>query len=482
MTARRRLQAIAAPLATGLVATMVAGCVLKKPPDAMAIREQALPTLQTPAQWTAAGAGAGDAADNWLASFSDDQLTAAVAEAIAHNADLRVGAARVEQALLHAKLAGAKLWPSVDVLARGGGKLSGDGSGLQGGVLSVNWELDLWGRVRYGRAASAAQAASAQADFEYARQSIAALVAKSWFLATEAGLQMRAARETIRASEELVRLADDRTRIGVANQEDVFVARATVGGYRDVLRQLELGREQAIRALEILLGRYPSAAAVTTPELPGYPGEVPTGLPSALLERRPDVVAAERRVAVAFNRIHEAKAARLPAIALTTGVSSISSELFVLQDRDNPVWNVGANLLMPLFRGGALKTQVEIRTAEQKQAIAEYAAVGLRAFGEVEGALSAEIAAREREQILAQVFSDSQQALTVVQTQFKVGSTDLRFVEQRQLALTATRSALIRVQAEQRVQRVNLHLALGGSFELPPQAARRTAAPVPPAP
>ena len=132
------------------------------------------------------------------------------------------------------------------------------------------------------------------------------------------------------------------------------------------------------------------------------------------------------------------------------------------------MWSLGGNLLAPLFRGGALKTQVEIRTAEQKQAIAEYAAVGLRAFGEVEGALSAEIAAREREQILVQALSDNQQALSVVQTQFKVGSTDLRFVEQRQLALTATRSALIRVQAEQRVQRVNLHLALGGSFEVPP--------------
>ena len=102
--------------------------------------------------------------------------------------------------------------------------------------------------------------------------------------------------------------------------------------------------------------------------------------------------------------------------------------------------------------------------------------MGLRAFGEVEGALAAEIAAREREQILAQALSDNQQALSVVQTQFKVGSTDLRFVEQRQLALTATRSALIRVQAEQRVQRVNLHLALGGSFEPRPQAPS-TAAP-----
>ena len=125
LSARRRLRAIAAPLAAGLVATMVSACALKAPPDAAAVKEQALPTLQTPAQWTATGVGASTAADNWVAAFQDDQLAAAVAEAIAHNADLRVGAARVEQAQLHAKLAGAKLYPSVDLLAHGGGKLSG---------------------------------------------------------------------------------------------------------------------------------------------------------------------------------------------------------------------------------------------------------------------------------------------------------------------------------------------------------------------
>ena len=482
LTARRWLRPVAAPLATGLVATMLAGCALKTPPDAAAIKEQALPTMQPPAQWTAPGAGPGAVADNWLAEFHDEQLNAAVAEAIAHNADLRVGAARVEQALLYAKLAGAKLWPSVDLLARGGGKLSGDGSGLQGAVLSVVWEIDLWGRVRYGRAASAAQASSAAADFEYARQSIAALVAKSWFLAIEAGLQAEAARETIRSSDELVRLAGERARVGVATQEEVFVARSSVATYQDVLRQLEAGRDQAIRALELLLGRYPAAAAAPSPRLPGLSTAVPGGLPSELLERRPDVIAAERRVAVAFNRIGEAKAARLPVISLTTGLSAISSELFELKEHDNPVWNYGASLLAPIFRGGALKTQVEIRTAEQKQAIAEYGVVGLRAFGEVESALAAEITAREREQILAGSLSDSQQALDLVQTQFRVGSTDLRFVEQRQLALNATRSALIRVQAEQRVQRVNLHLALGGSFELRPRRRQpRAPPPTPPA-
>jgi outer membrane protein, multidrug efflux system len=456
----------AAFLAGALLAA--AACALKAPPDTTAIQEEALPAVKVPGQWSAAGAGAGAVADTWLVTFRDDQLTAAVKEAIAHNADLRVGAARVEQALLYARLAGAKLYPSVDLLARGGGKMSGDNTGLQGAALTMTWEIDLWGRVRYGRAAASADAASAQADFEYARQSIAAVVAKSWFMAIEAGLQADVARGTIRDGEALVRLAEDRARVGVGNDEDIFVGRASVGNYRDTLRQIDLSREQAIRALEILLGRYPAAAASVSPRLPGQPDAVPSGLPSELLERRPDVVAAERRVAAAFNRVHEAKAARLPAIALTSGVSTISSDLFVLKERDNPIWNLGANLVAPIYKGGALRTQVQIRTAEQQQAIAAYAAVGLRAFGEVEGALSAEIAAHEREQILAQALSDSQRALGIVQSQYKVGSTDLRFVTQRQLALNATQSALIRVQTEQRVQRVNLHLALGGSFEARP--------------
>jgi outer membrane protein, multidrug efflux system len=475
---RHSRSAVGLCLLAGLLFSLP-GCRLKKPPDAVAIKEQALPTVQVPAQWTAAGAAAGTVADNWLATFSDEQLTAAVVEAIAHNVDLRVAATRVEQALLYAKLAGAKLWPSADVLARGGGKMSGDNSGVQGAALSITWELDLWGRVRYGRAAATADAASAQADFEYARQSIAAVVARSWFVAIEAALQAEVARATIQNSEELVRLAEARSRIGVGNEEDVFVARASVGTYRDSLRQLELAREQALRALELLLGRYPAAAATVSPRLPAQPGALPGGLPSELLERRPDVVAAERRIAAAFNRVGEAKAARLPAIALTSSVNTISSDLFVLQDRNNPIWSLGANLLAPIFRGGALKTQVQIRTSEQQQAVAAYAVIGQRAFGEVEAALAAEIAARDREQILVQTLADSRRALEIVQTQFKIGSTDLRFVTQRQLALSATESAVIRVQTEQRTQRVNVHLALGGSFEMRPPPEEKKSAPPP---
>ena len=378
-----------------------AGCALKSPPDRASIEALALTAAKVPAQWTAAGAQAGTMSDNWLAGFHDDQLSALVADALFHNADLRVGAARVEQALLYAKLAGANLYPSVDLVAKGGGKMSGDGSGLSGAVLNASWELDLWGRVRYGRAAARADALAAAADFEYARQSIAALVARSWFLAIEAGLQAEIARGALRDNQSLVRLAEDRVRVGVGNEEDVFVARSALGTYEDALRQIELSREQAIRALEILAGRYPAAALTLAATLPTAPEAMPAGLPSDLLERRPDVIAAERRVAAAFNRVGEAKAARLPKISLTVGVSSISSDLLVLKEQDNPIWNFGAGLVAPIYKGGALKTQVEIRTVEQKQAVAAYASVGLRAFGEVENALSAELAARDRERILA---------------------------------------------------------------------------------
>jgi multidrug efflux system outer membrane protein len=451
-----------------VILLLSAACALKTPPDAAAIKAEAMPKVAVPLTWTATPKAASIVANNWAAAFNDADLSAAITEAIANNPDLTVGATRVQEAMAYARLAGAKLYPSIDLLGRAGGKLSGDGSGLQGAVLSISWELDLWGRVRYGRAAAVADAKSTEADFEYSRQSIAAVVAKSWFLATEAGLQAEVARAAITDSEALVQLAETRSRVGVGNDEDVYVARATVGTYRDALRQIELAREQAIRALELLMGRYPSAAAQVAAKLPGQPDDVPAGLPSELLERRPDVIAAERRVAAAFNRVGEAKAARLPAIALTSGVSAISSSLFLLKDHDNPVWNIGANLLAPIYKGGALKTQVEIRTIQQKQAVAAYASIGLRAFGEVENALASENAAREREQILTATLADQQRAFDIVQNQFRVGSTDLRFVTQRRLALNATQSALVRTQAEQRVQRVNLYLALGGSYTTPP--------------
>ena len=426
-----------------------------------------------PAEWKGNGGPAQPVTDPWLVSFNDPVLSALVDEALAHNADLKIAAARVEQAAGYVKVAGALLYPAVSVLGHGGGKSGGGGAGLQGIFLNASLELDVWGRVRYGRAAAREQFASADADYAYAQQSLAAMTAKSYFLAVEAALQRSIAQDVLRASEELLRLVGERLRIGVGDEQAVAEARANLGTYRDTLRQVEYSRDQALRSLELLVGRYPAAEVAVAQQLAAMPPPAPIGLPSELLERRPDVIAAERRVAAAFDRVEEAKAAQLPRISLTAGGSNVSSDLFVLKDHSNPVWSLGANLLAPLYQGGSLRAQVEIRTAEQKQALAEYARAAQRAFSEVEGALSAEVALRDREAILVENIRDNQRALDLAQIQYKVGKIDLRVVEQRQLALYGARTSRLQVQGEQLAQRVNLHLALGGSFEPADKAASR---------
>jgi NodT family efflux transporter outer membrane factor (OMF) lipoprotein len=452
-------------IAVVLAAVLASGCELLPPPARDWLREQALPNVKPPPGWVAKGGANGAVADGWLAAFSDPRLEALVREALEFNPDLRVAAARVDQAAAYAKLAGAKLYPQVNLLARGGGKQSGDGSGLEGVGVFASWELDLWGRVRSGREAARLQYASAELDAEFARQSIAATVAKSWFLATEARLQKTLAESMVESAQRLVGLAKDRERVGRGDAYDVTLAQASLQTYLDAVQQLDFAWQQALRSLETLAGRYPATALEVPAQLAAKPGPVPAGMPSELLERRPDVVAAERRVAAAFYRVEEAKAARLPQISLTASVTSISSELFVLKSHSNPVWSVGASLLAPLFTGGALEAQVEIRTAEQKIAVAEYGRIGARAFGEVENALSSEFTLDGRVVVLRQAIAENERALELANERYRVGSGDLRAVQERQIALYGSRTALIRVQAESLVQRVNLHLALGGGFD-----------------
>ena len=454
-------------LAAAAIAAVAAGCALKSPPAPEDIRNDALPNTAVPAAWKAAGGAQAPVDDRWLATFEDTALSALVDEALTHNADLQVAAARVEQATGYLKIASASLLPSLSLTDIGNVATASAGGGLNGVFLSGSLEIDVWGRMRYAKAAAQEQSTAAAADYAYARQSLAATVARAWFVAVEAAQQRELAAEMLTTARTLERLAEDRLRIGSGDARTVAEARAGVGGYRDALRQADLAREQALRALELLLGRYPSAEIGTARRLSSLPPPVPVGLPSELLERRPDVIAAERRVAAAFDRVGEAKAARLPRISLTVGLNSISSDVFLLKERDNPSWGAGANLVAPLYQGGALRAQVEIRTAEQKQAVAAYASVGQRAFGEVERALSNEIALRDRAGIVAAIVSDNEQALKIAQARQRIGAADLRTVEQGQLALYGARASQLRVRSEQLTQRVNLHLALGGGFEGP---------------
>jgi NodT family efflux transporter outer membrane factor (OMF) lipoprotein len=464
MTRKAHREPWLATTAAALVTATVAGCALQAPPASEELNREAYGERVPPGAWVAPGAGAGPVQAGWLDTFGDEQLEALVAEAIARNPDLRAAAAQVEQAVAYVSIAGGSVYPAINLLGKTSG---GDGSGsepLNAGILSVSWELDVWGRVRYGRRAAEDQYAAAAADYAYAQQSIAALVVRGWVLACEAALQRQLAAESLASAERLLSLAGDRQRVGIGSELEVRLARGNVETFRDVVRQLDLGKEQALRALELLVGRYPSAELQAATALPQVSADVPAGVPSELLERRPDVIAAERRVAAAFSVARQAEAARLPQFTLTGTGSYLDSDILVLQDVDNPIWGIGLGLVMPLYAGGALQAQVELRTAEQKEAVARYAGVGLKAFGEVEGALAAERAALERQSILASQVTEGERALELENIRYRVGKTDLRNVAQQQLAVYGARSSLLRVQAERVAQRVNLYLALGGGF------------------
>jgi NodT family efflux transporter outer membrane factor (OMF) lipoprotein len=355
----------------------------------------------------------------------------------------------------------------------GGGDIN---SALQGASLGASWEPDLWGRLRYGRNAYQASYASAQSDFEYARQSLAAMTAKSWFTASETWLQLQAAGGMVKAAEELVSVAERRLKVGAGSEQDVALARASLGTVKDSAEQVKLAHSQALRALELLVGRYPSAELAVRHDLAKMPGPVPAGLPLELLERRPDLVAAERRVAAAFNRVGEAKAARLPRIILNANVAAIRSDILQLkEDFTNPTGGAGAVLIAPIYQGGALQTQVSIRTLEQKGAVADYARLALRALSDVENSLATSQTLGEREQLLQRVVNDNQRALALAKDSYRTGKTDLRPVDQQQLNAYSAELALLRVQSEQLAQRANLHLVLGGSFESRPASATSVA-------
>jgi outer membrane protein, multidrug efflux system len=452
---------LAAPLALG-------ACSLKSPPSGEQLAREAMRNTQVPPAWTKGTTYRDTVAADWLSGFGEPRLNALVAEALEYNSDLSASAARIEQAAAAVKIAGGALTPAVDVLGRANHKITGGGStDFTGAIVSASWEIDVWGRVRYGVRGADEDYRSAQADYEYARQSIAALVAKSWLLAAEASLLREIARDSISASEKTGELARVRARVGKGDDRDVALADASLQSYLDTIRQLEFGREQALRALEVLAGRYPAAtldAATTLPALPQTPS---AGVPAQLLERRPDVIAAERRVAAAFNRVGEAKAAQLPRISLTAGLSYITRSFYLRESPDKAGAAIGALLQWPLFSGGALEGQVEARTAEQRRAVAEYATIGLRAFNEVESALSAEAALIDREQLLRRLVRENERTVSLSEVAFKVGRIDQRAILTDQLQLYASRVQLLRVQSEMLAQRVNLHLALGGGIADP---------------
>jgi len=199
-----------------------------------------------------------------------------------NNPDLRVAATRVEQAAQYVELARAALRPAVNLLGTGGLNMGGGdvSSALQGLSLGASWEPDLWGRMRYGRNAAQATQAAVEADCEFARQSLAASLARSWFIAAETRQQQQLAEEMVGAAQRLVDLAAQRQHVGRGSEQDVVLARANLGNYQDAARQVRLAHSQSLRAIELLLGATPAPNSPPGRTSPGSPTMFPPGCPS----------------------------------------------------------------------------------------------------------------------------------------------------------------------------------------------------------
>ncbi|MEO0713698.1 MAG: efflux transporter outer membrane subunit [Pseudomonadota bacterium] len=441
------------------------GCASITLPD-VAGRAARAATSEAPNIWASASETVGDVNVGWIDALDDPVLLALVEEAQANNRNLQAAAANVERSWALAGQAGASLSPAVSLSsgAERGGSIEGRSTDSYNLGLQASWELDVWGRIRAGEQAAVLSAQSAEADYIYSQYSLAAAVARAYFLAIEADQQVDVAAKTLEALTETDRIVQVQNEFGLATSQDVALSRSDLARTQASLTAAEGAQRDALRALEVLLGRYPAADLDVRTTLPDVPKQPPAGIPSTLLERRPDIIAAERSVAAAFNSLDQAKAARMPSISLTGSIGGASPDLADLLNPTNVAWQAATSLVAPLIDGGLREAQVEQATAEQKQAISAYGQAALDAFQEVEGSLDQNVVLRERATALREAANEANRALRIVRLRYDEGETDLLDVLTIQQRVFTADADLVSIERARLDEWVGLNLALGGDW------------------
>lgn len=439
--------------------------------------------------WAAGQAGAAPADTLWWRSFNDETLTGLVAEALARNHNLQASAARVRAAAARAKIAGAPLYPDAGGRVSGsrrkqnfiGLPIPGSGNGVLtstsstfGLSLDVSWELDLWNRLGAGASAALADAQAARADHAGARLSLAGQTAKLWFAAVEARRQLDLSEATVENLETTSEVVRERYRRGLRHALDLRRALSDLAGAEAVLQQRRLILDGTRRQLEVLLGRYPAAALNPGANLPELPEAIRAGLPADLVSRRPDLMAAERRLAASHARYKQARRALYPRISLTGSAGASSRDLASLLDGDFSVWNLAGNILQPLFQGGRIRGGIRLAASQSEQAVSAYVQSVLSAYAEVETALAAESLLAKRQAALETATEQALAARRLAEDRYAGGLVDLNTMLDAQRGAYASESQLIAVRRQRLENRVNLHLALGGGFESPRGTASTT--------
>ena len=456
----------------------------------------------TPPDWRWKPAEPRDAAEkgDWWKLARDPVLDDLEGAALSGNQDLRAAVARVDEARAVARVSKSEFYPtlSLDPLftrQRTSGNLPtpipvdipAAHVNTYSVPLDLSYEIDLWGRVRRSFEASTAQAESTVSDYRNVLLTLTSDVAATYFEVRSLDAELAMLERAVDLRSDELRVQSARFAAGSVPEIDLAQAKLELATARSDVADTQRRREEAFDALALLCGQAPASfelgaggatdgahEAGSTRARSGAPNStagtevpfaVPPGLPSSLLERRPDVAAAERNLAATNARIGIAKSAYFPVLRLTGQAGFLSNQADELFSADSRVWSITPSLSLPLFTGGRTSAEVEQAKALNEEALARYREVVLRAFKEVEDAL-ADIALRERQAAAQSEALDAARRVTeLAKARYEAGSSPyLEFVDAERAQLLQERLS-IEIDYQRQAAGIRLVKALGGSWD-----------------
>ncbi len=418
---------------------------------------------------------------DWYAVFRDPKLNELEAQAQASNQTLRAAVARVSEARAVARQSEANFFPSLDFNADGSRQRASPNNGTiaaqSGGhampqtfnsatvvPFDLSYEVDLWGKVRRAFEASGDQAQASLADYENVLLTLKADVATTYFAVRTADSQIDVQRRTIQSYQQNLDLTNSRFQGGISTQLDVEQAKATLAAAQAQLATLQQNRAQLEHAVAVLLGKPPAAFSLRFHPLATRLPAIPAGLPSDLLERRPDVAAAERRVAAQNARIGVAISAYFPSVHLTGQTGFDSGDLGLLFNWESRIWSYGPNIQFPIFEGGQISANVKQQRAAYEENVADYRQQVLVAFQDVEDSLSALRYLARQSEAENRAFTSYKKALELTNARYTTGLVSYFEVIQAQgLALDAEQLT-VQIEGNRIGATVRLIKALGGGW------------------
>lgn len=401
--------------------------------------------------------------------FGDAGLKKQLKLAQEHNPELAAAAARLEEAGFDTRVATAGFFPSLTGNA-GVGRSNNPAGGFGAGVsnrfnasLDVQWEVDVWGRIRSGAVAAGAERDAVAAEYAAASQSIAAQTAQAWFDLVATTKLKSLAEERLSSFQSTVNLVERRFELGTADLGELSLAKTDVENARSEINARQDARDQSARRLATLAGKYPDAR-MSAIEWPSLKRGVAAGLPSTLLELRPDIYAAYMRILAADANVKVAHRDLFPQFSLTAAGGQQSTALSQLAKSNFSVWSIAANLSAPILDGGARRAELGAANARAKQALANYHSTVLNAFREVENALGSELYLARQEQATTQALAAARTAEERTLRNYESGLVEILTVLDAKRRRFDAEGNLIQLKNLRYQNRVTLGLALGKAY------------------